>query len=264
VELRIVITGSWRGLGRGIARELAHLGHRVWLNGRHADALDASFGELEGEFGDRAAGRTIADIRVPAQIEALWTHAHEAMGGVDVWINNAGVATSHPPGPALQAPLADLRAPIEINLLGTLNCLHIVGRRMQESGGGTVYVLEGFGSDGKRLQTGLAGYGASKAGLSYLMRALRAEWKDTPLRMGRISPGMVVTRLLLAPYGESGPPPEARRAFEIFADRVETVAPFIAQAVTRGELDIVWLTPMKILGRLALAPFRTRKVLESN
>jgi NAD(P)-dependent dehydrogenase (short-subunit alcohol dehydrogenase family) len=234
----------------------------VWLNGRSAEVLEACVEDLHTIHGDRIVGFSVADVREPADVESMWAEASLALGKVELWINNAGVAAERV-APALEVELGELRRPIEVNLLGTLNCLHIIGRHMAKQGGGSVYVMEGFGSDGKRTQEGLSAYGASKAGLRYLTRSLRKEWKGSSLRLGRISPGMVVTRLLLGPYGAAGPPPDVRKVFDLFADRPEIVAPFIAQQVEAGDLDVVWLTTSKLLGRILLSPFRKRDVLLS-
>ena len=255
-------TRSSRGLGRALARCFAQRGHRVWLNGRTPEALELTTRELREQIGDRIVGATVADECAVDQVQALWAEACAGLGKVDCWINNAGVATQAV-APALELELSSLQRPIEVNLIGTLNCVHVVGRAMLERGGGTIYVMEGFGSDGKRTQIGLAAYGASKAGLRYLTRALREEWKGTGLRLGCISPGMVVTRLLLSPYGEAGPPPEVRRVFQLLADRPQTVAPFIVERVEAGRLDIVWLTTLRLLGRLLRSPFSRRDPLGS-
>ena len=84
--------------------------------------------------------------------------------------------------------------------------------------------------------------------------------------VGAISPGMVMTDLILEGLDQSDPDwPRAKRIFNILADRVETVTPWIARRVLANEKSgarINWLTSMKAFRRFALSPFRQRNLFE--
>jgi NAD(P)-dependent dehydrogenase (short-subunit alcohol dehydrogenase family) len=103
----------------------------------------------------------------------------------------------------------------------------------------------------------------SKYGLSYLTRSLADEVKDTELIVGAIRPGMVLTDLILKRYENKQPEEwvEARRIFNILAEKVETVTPYIVDEILKNKKNgriISWLTPEKILWRFATASFSKR------
>ncbi|WP_433655029.1 SDR family NAD(P)-dependent oxidoreductase [Nocardia sp. CA-128927] len=119
--------------------------------------------------------------------------------------------------------------------------------------------MEGLGSDGRTVP-GLSVYGASKRALTYLTEALA---KEVPpgVSVGLLSPGMVVTDLLTHGYADPAELAKARKIFNILADRVDTVAPWLAEravAPARNGAHVRWLTTPKVIGRFALAPVRRR------
>jgi short-subunit dehydrogenase len=127
--------------------------------------------------------------------------------------------------------------------------------------------MEGYGSrDSGRLVNGLALYGTTKAALAFLDTSLIEEVKGTPVIVGRLLPGMVVTDLLL--NQRSGDPAEwerSKRVFNILADRVETVTPWLANQVLANQKNgvrISWTSGMKIMLRFLTAPFTRRKVID--
>jgi hypothetical protein len=93
-------------------------------------------------------------------------------------------------------------------------------------------------------------------------QALIQETEGTAVQVGTISPGMVVTDLLLDPM-EADPEifTRSRRIFNILSDRVETVTPFLAQKILQndqGGAKIRWLTRPKMIWRFLTAPFSKR------
>ena len=121
--------------------------------------------------------------------------------------------------------------------------------------------MEGLGSDGRRVE-GLTLYGSTKYGLCYFTDALVEETRTTPVLVGALSPGMVITDLIMGQYEDRPEDWEAaKRIFNVLADRVEDVAPWMAQRVLdndRTGVRIKWLTRGKIMGRFIAAPFRKR------
>jgi short-subunit dehydrogenase len=105
-------------------------------------------------------------------------------------------------------------------------------------------------------------YGSTKYSLSYLTDALVEETKDTPVLVGALRPGMVVTGLLTDQYeGRPEDWEKAKRIFNILADRVETVTPWLAEKVLKNQesgVRISWLTRRKIMWRFLTAPFSKR------
>jgi NAD(P)-dependent dehydrogenase (short-subunit alcohol dehydrogenase family) len=121
--------------------------------------------------------------------------------------------------------------------------------------------MEGFGSDGRTMR-GLTLYGASKYGLAYLTDSLAKEVKGTNIIVGGLRPGMVVTDLITKPY--EGKPEEWKKVkfiFSILADRVENVAPWLAEKVaanTKNGARFNRLNNGKLIYRFVTAPFIRR------
>ena len=132
-------------------------------------------------------------------------------------------------------------------------------------GFGSLYNMEGLGSDGRQVD-GLTLYGSTKRGLNYLTEALVRETAGTPVLVGALSPGMVITDMLTSPYDpDSAEWERAKRIFNILADRVETVTSWLAQQVLANQqhgVRIRWLTRGKIFKRFLLAPLRKRNLFE--
>ncbi|MDW8325291.1 MAG: SDR family oxidoreductase [Anaerolineales bacterium] len=259
----LVITGSTRGIGFGLAREFLKRGCSVVINGRTPAVVEKAVSELAATHGRERVFGHAADVSIYEQTEGLWEAARARFGRVDVWVNNAGIA--HPIDiPLWDQPPEQMRAVVGLNLLGTLYGVRIAGRGMKAQGGGTIYLMEGFGSDG-RTRGGLGLYGATKAALRYAAKALKAdtaEWA-TPVKFGTISPGIVITDMIIGQYtGREQEFERAKRVFNILGDRVETVTPFIADKVLAGDLRIAWLTPGKVFWRFLTANFNKRNLFE--
>lgn len=259
----LVITGSTRGIGLGLAHEFLKRGCAVVVNGRTPAAVEKAVSGLAAAHGGERVLGHAADVSVYEQVEGLWEAARARFGRVEVWINNAGIA--HPDdAPFWDRSPEQMRAVVGLNLLGTLYGVRVAAQGMKAQGGGAIYLMEGFGSDG-RIRRGLGLYGATKAALRYAAKALAAdvaEWR-TPVKFGTISPGIVVTDLLIGQYaGREQEFVRAKRVFNILGDHVETVTPFIAEKVLAGDLRIAWLTPSKVFWRFLTANFNKRNLFE--
>lgn len=262
----LVITGSTRGLGLGLAEAFLARGCAVMISGRGQDAVSrvaAGLGEKYGQ--DHVAGRA-CDVTRYDDVQALWDAAVARFGRVDVWINNAGVA--HEGRPMRELDPAQMRAVIETNITGSIFGARVAMLGMLAQGEGQIFNMEGYGSDGTvRARPPLSIYGTSKYAIRYLSRALAIEAGDSGVLVGILSPGMLTTELVTSQY--EGRPEEwerAKRILNIFVERVETVAPWLADRVlanTKNGAAIRWLTPLKMAGYFAMAPFRKRNVFEA-
>ena len=247
----IVITGSTRGIGLGMATELLKRGARVVINGRQGKQVEAVVNELRSRYPRAAVAGFAADTTKYAEVKGLWDHAVTQFGKVDVWINNAGVMNDH--ALAWELSPGDLEQTVAVNLTGSMYGAKVAIEGMLKTGGGHVYNFEGFGSNGRQFQPYMGPYGATKAAIRYLTKALSRETRGTNVRVGAISPGIVVTDLLRQPY--EGRPQEwakAKKIFNILGDHVETVTPYLAEEVLKGRKSgevIAWLTPGKALRR---------------
>ena len=126
----IVITGSTRGIGKGLAAELLRRGHDVAISGRSQAAVEQALAELAplAARGARVAGAA-CDVSRAAELQQLWDHAVAAFGRVDVWVNNAGI--SHSRQRAGDMRTDDIRSVQETNLLGMMLATQVALRGMQ-------------------------------------------------------------------------------------------------------------------------------------
>ena len=116
-----VVTGSTRGIGRAVARELAAAGMNVVVNsssGRSLPAAEAVAAEIAEEFGVETLA-VAANVAIEEEANALIAAATEANGRVDVLVNNAGITRD---GLAARMSDDDFDAVIDINLKGTFHC----------------------------------------------------------------------------------------------------------------------------------------------
>jgi NAD(P)-dependent dehydrogenase (short-subunit alcohol dehydrogenase family) len=258
----IVITGSTKGIGLGLAKEFRKLGHSVVITSRGLAAVDAAMSEVRTIS---SPGRVIGlpcDVSQQAQVQALWDAAQAELGSVDIWINNAGLT-----GPKLNLPSlsrSDIEPVIAANFWGMIWGTKIPLAGMTAQGSGKIFNFEGFGSDGMTAP-GLTIYGSTKAALTYFTKSMNKEIKGSPVLLGTISPGIVVTDLLEESKDRDPAAWEkTKRLYNILADRVETVVPYLAAEVLKANKPgtaIKWLTTPKAAWRFMSAGLTKRKVM---
>jgi NAD(P)-dependent dehydrogenase (short-subunit alcohol dehydrogenase family) len=261
----IVITGSTRGIGFGLAEAFLARGCAVAVSGRTLESIQKAAAQLSDRYGADRILEQPCDVTRFLQVQALWVAARKRFGKIDIWINNAGIA--HPLLPFWEHPPERVAAVIKTNLLGAMYGAQVALPGMLAQGSGFLYNMEGFGSSGGRMAKGMGLYGSTKAGLRFLTDELAHEMEGMPVRVGALRPGMVVTDMLTSQY--EGRPEEwrrARRIFNILADRVETVAPWMAQKILENDQNgarISWTSTRKIFWRFLTAPFTKRDLFSS-
>jgi NAD(P)-dependent dehydrogenase (short-subunit alcohol dehydrogenase family) len=252
----VVVTGGTRGIGLGLAREFVARGCRVVVCGRTQGSVDAGLAALGA--GEQATGLP-TDVSDRASVQALWDHAVATFGRVDVWINNAGI--SAPKRAVVDTDQKILEDVFAVNVTGSHNGCSVASKGMAAQGGGFVWNMEGFGSDG-RVQEGIGIYGSSKRAVRYLTEALVKEHKTSSVKIGFLSPGIVVTDLLVGDYANDPAGFEkAKKVFNILGDTVETVTPYLAEKVLAAEKNgahVEWLTNPKAAWRFMSAGFNKR------
>lgn len=256
----VVVTGGTRGIGLGLAREFLARGCRVVVCGRTQSSVEQGLSALSA--GDRATGLA-TDVTDRASVQALWDHAVATFGRVDVWVNNAGI--SAPKRAIVDMDQEGVEDVFKVNVVGTHNGCAVAAKGMEAQGGGFVWNMEGFGSDG-RVQAGIGTYGSSKRALRYLTEALVKEHKESSVKFGFLSPGIVVTDLLVGDYADD---PEgfekAKKIFNILGDKVETVTPVLAEKVLAAQKNgarVEWLTNAKAARRFMTAGFTKRDLFQ--
>lgn len=261
----IVITGSTRGIGFGMATEFLKLGTKVFINGRSQKAVDDAIAKLSSLAPAGFLGGHACDVTDIEQIQSLWDAARVAFGDIDIWINNAGLA--NPSLPFWEQDPQLIKNIVSVNLTGLLFASHVVLNGMLKQNHGALYNMEGFGSNG-RTMLGMTIYGSTKYAVRYVNQSLVEETKETPIIIGALSPGMVLTDLLTADRDVN---PErwerSKKAFNILADRVETVTPFLAKKVLENQKSgarIEWLSTPKIVYRFLTARFNRRDLFSDS
>ncbi|GAA1373349.1 SDR family oxidoreductase [Catellatospora chokoriensis] len=248
----VVVTGGTRGIGLGLVRELAARGARVVYCGRSVDSVKRAEEQVPQAFG------VVADVTDRAAVQRLWDAAVERHGRVDIWINNAGMSPAR--RKLWELDPAALDATVDLNLRALLHASAVVLAGMAAQGAGALWNMEGFGSNGM-LRPGLTVYGATKRAVTYTTDSLAKEVEGTGVTVHHLSPGMVVTDLLTHDYTPEELA-QAKKIFNILADRVETVTPWLAEKVLAGAKNgarVAWLTRGKAFVRF-LTAFRKRDV----
>lgn len=243
----VVITGSTRGIGYGMAHEFLQRGHQVMISGRSAEASEKSALSLAIKHDAKRIGHHPCDVSDYGQVQALWDAAVQRFGRVDIWINNAGVTTYEERFENVKPD--DIRTMVETNSIGMMYGSHVALRGMQKQGGGQIYNMEGLGSDGMIRASTLV-YGSTKYGLRYFTKGLIQQVKNTPVQVGYLSPGIVATDMM----AQSSPETDLKnnRILNALADRVETVTPWLVENIlnnTQNGAAFRWLTQRKIYER---------------
>lgn len=202
-----VVTGSGRakGLGEAIARRLAADGASVVLSdiGWSADAAtpDAMIGGLSemqtlaaaiaADTGARVETFT-CDVRDLSQMRAMAAFAVETLGGLDIWVNNAGIG--YIMKPLLELEAAEWQAVIDVNLTGCFNGIKAAAEVMARAGKGgrIVNIASQAAKSGFPFA---AGYCASKHGLVGLVRSTAIELGRHQITVNNICPNHVTTGL---------------------------------------------------------------------
>lgn len=249
----VVITGSTRGIGKGLAEQFLIRGWYVTLNGTKAESLALVLPLLKGAYPGRVqgvAGRTeeIGDMK------NLYQQAVAGFGPVDIWINNAGIDQEREL--FIACDLDKIRNLIAVNIMGVMNGTQVALKEMLAQGYGAIYNMEGFGSD-DRMMKKMSVYGTSKRAITYFTQSLAKECKGTPVKIGRLAPGIVVTDLMLRGLPKDKKEAEkTKKVYNQLADTVEDVTQFLVERMiknTKNDKHINWLTPSKIIGRILTA-----------
>ena len=151
----VVITGSTKGVGRGLANEFARLGHNVVISSRNQeDIIKAT--ELMNANSEGTIIGQVCDISDKRELEALWELAKNEFGKVDYWINNAGYASGQKP--VHKIPDSLVKSMITTNSLGTVYGSQVAIKGFREQGSGSLYNMLGGSFDGKFLTPGMGVY----------------------------------------------------------------------------------------------------------
>ena len=178
---RAVITAGAAGIGRVTLETLVEAGAKVVT----CDVDQAAIDRLRGEIPTVPA--IVADAAEPADIDRLFALANEQLGGLDILINNAGIAG--PTAPIEEIAPDEWRRTIEVNLTSQYLCARRAVPMLRAAGGGSIVNLSSAaGRFGYPLRTP---YAASKWAVVGLSKSLAIELGRDQIRVNAICPGMV-------------------------------------------------------------------------
>jgi NAD(P)-dependent dehydrogenase (short-subunit alcohol dehydrogenase family) len=197
---RAIVTGGASGNGRAIAVGLARAGAAVALLDRDLDGAETVVGTIRRDGGRATAHR--CDVAEPSDVDAATAAAAEAMGGVDVLVNNAGVAGTDD-GDFLSLTLDQFDRVMAVNLRGAFYVGQTVARRMAEQGRGSIINITS--NLAFVAVTGAAHYAASKGGLLQLTRAMALDLAPRGIRVNALAPGLMLTSMTRDRYENDRP-----------------------------------------------------------
>lgn len=180
---RAVVTGGGRGLGRAIALALAAAGADVWLSYRDSDAA-AREAIAEIEALARRAGAIRADVSDEAEVKHLVESALREAGGIDIWVNNAGILNEVPLN---EMSTATWDETIATNLRSVFLCTRAILPSMLARGSGSIINVSS--QLGLKGAPNCAHYAASKGAILAFTKSVAKEVGAQGVRVNAIAPG---------------------------------------------------------------------------
>ena len=184
-----LITGGGSGIGAALSRALAARGARVIVVDRDRDTAAETARAIEGSGG--RAEPAVADVRNADEVARAVGGAWQTYGRLDYLFNNAGIGVG---GEVLQNSVDDWRYIVDVNLMGVVHGIHAAYPRMVEQGFG--HIVSTASMAGLMPTPLTASYGATKAAVVALSRALRIEAAEYGVRVSVICPGVIRTPIL--------------------------------------------------------------------
>lgn len=211
---KIFVTGATSGIGLECARAFAQDGDNVLIAGRRADRLAAIKEDFEQQYGIRV-DTLVLDVSKREDVDAKVKAAIEAFGGIDVLVNNAGLAQGL--DPFQDSTVEDAVTMINTNVLGLLYVTKAVLPFMIDKNEG--HIVNMGSTAGIYAYPGGAVYCATKAAVKMLADGIRMDTIATDIKVTTIQPGIVET-----PFSEVRFHGDAERAKSVYAG-IEAVQP---------------------------------------
>jgi 2-dehydro-3-deoxy-D-gluconate 5-dehydrogenase len=182
-----LVTGASSGIGQAIAVVLAEAGAGIAVHCRQTANAVETIGKIKNSGGNGV--EVVGEMSEKFAAQSVFDQAIEALGRVDILINNAGTIRR---SPAVEYSEDDWQAVIDVNLTSVFRLSQIAGRSMIENGGGKIVNIASLLS----FQGGVTvpAYTASKSGVAGLTKALANEWAKHSVNVNAIAPGYIATK----------------------------------------------------------------------
>ena len=262
----IIVTGGTRGIGGALCDYFLKSDCIVVFSGTSEASVSKAKAYYDKTFDEDLSLGVIANIIDPNACDTLVEKCIEKYGKLDIFINNAGIEVGN--GDFLDVNPDQISLQMDVNIKGSMYGTLSALKYFKSVGRGSVYLMEGFGSDG-RVGNGMTLYGTSKYAIRYFIKSLANELKGTDIVIGALSPGMVTTDLLMKPLKDMDEK-TAKRTMDIFrilADKKEDVAQFLGENILANKKQnpkIFWLTGGKVMFRFIFSKFLKRNPFDEN
>jgi NAD(P)-dependent dehydrogenase (short-subunit alcohol dehydrogenase family) len=183
-----IVTGSTRGIGRGLAEGLAKSGANIVVVSRNGAACEQAAAEIAA-FGVKTLA-VPADLTRIGDIQNIVTKSLEVFPAIDILVNNAGNALTRRAEDVTEDEWDQV---VNLDLKGVFFCCQAVGREMiKQKHGKIINVSSILGLVGEKL---VAPYCAAKGGVIQVTRALALEWARYNIQVNALCPGYVETSI---------------------------------------------------------------------
>lgn len=258
----VVITGGTRGIGASLVKDFLRQGWNVVYSGSTTESVERSIAALSPRIMSDSYAAFKCDVRYEREIIELWDNAFRTYGSINIWVNNAGRGNEQELFHRIPSEL--INCIIDTNIKGLMLATNIAYNNMLRQGFGAIYNMAGLGSDG-RMIPGLTSYGTSKRAVQYFTDAFSMEVKNSPVIIGTIHPGMVLTDLTLSQVRKD--PAGSRQLIKIYnilANEPETVTPYLVKEMisnTRNGRKISYFKKRTVFLKFLLSPFKNRDIV---
>lgn len=263
----VVITGSARGFGYAMIELFYKNNFNVVVTDINENELDKAVNKLAMiESGGEILSFNV-DVTKSSDIDVVIQETVLEFGGIDIWINNAGV--NQPNKPIWELDEEVINRLIDIDIKAVVNSTRLVINQMNKQGYGAIYNVEGHGSNDATI-TGLSIYGMSKRAVTYFTDALIHETKEKNINItiGKITPGIMITNFISTSLGDGQKiilDDKTKKIYNILGDYPETIAKFMVSKIIKNKKKypkFVFLSNRRAAWRFMTSGFNKKNYFE--
>lgn len=263
----VVITGSARGFGYAMIELFYKNNFNVVVTDINENELDKAVNKLAMIESDGEILSFNVDVTKSSDIDVVIQETVLEFGGIDIWINNAGV--NQPNKPIWELDEEVINRLIDIDIKAVVNSTRLVINQMNKQGYGAIYNVEGHGSNDATI-TGLSIYGMSKRAVTYFTDALIHETKEKNINItiGKITPGIMITNFISTSLGDGQKiilDDKTKKIYNILGDYPETIAKFMVSKIIKNKKKypkFVFLSNRRAAWRFMTSGFNKKNYFE--